>query len=114
MFLPFILSLIFARERDNPFYIGKTKNLKTRTRSHAYRLKVGSNLYCYNKLRKMLKEGHDWVIVTLEDYIPADQIDDRERYWISYYRAQGIKLTNLADGGEGGKGLTLCSSENFI
>lgn len=88
-------------QNGDPFYIGKTKCLKTRTRRHRWRMDSGVNLPKYNKLRKLLKEGFDWNIKVLEDGIPDAEWQAQECYWIKYYRKKGCKLYNLTDGGEG-------------
>ena len=90
----------------DPFYVGYTKCLKRRTASHRYRMNLGINLPCYNKLRKLLREGHEWIIRVIEDSLSEENVQDRERFWIAYYRAQGIKLYNLTDGGDGATGFT--------
>jgi hypothetical protein len=36
---------------------------------------------------------------------PGDDENTRERYWISYYRENGGRLTNATDGGDGASGV---------
>ncbi|MHA2279582.1 MAG: GIY-YIG nuclease family protein [Promethearchaeota archaeon] len=88
-------------QNGDPFYVGKTKCLKTRMRHHRWRMDSGINLPKYNKLRKLLREGFKWDIQVLEDGIPDEEWQVQECYWIKFYRDQGCKLYNLTDGGEG-------------
>lgn len=88
-------------QNGDPYYIGKTKCLKTRTRHHRWRMDSGVNLPKYNKLRKLLREGFKWEILVLEDGIPDNEWKAQECHWIKLYREQGCKLYNLTDGGEG-------------
>ncbi len=90
---------------DQPFYVGKTNNLKTRKRHHIYRANSGNTLPVYNKLRKMLLLRKEVGMVVLED-VTNENCDAREQYYISRLRSEGVTLLNLADGGEGGKGHT--------
>jgi group I intron endonuclease len=96
----------FVDEENSPFYIGKTKNLKSRKTNHLYRAKSGCRLYLYCKLRKMIANGEEFDIVIIESEIKDTDIDAREQFWIAEYKRLGYKLCNLTDGGEGGKGMT--------
>ena len=89
-------------EKGSPFYVGRTNCLKTRNRHHQWRMNIGITLPKYNKLRKLIREGHTWNIKVLENGIDKKDINDREIHWIAYWKKQpGIKLYNLTDGGEG-------------
>jgi len=97
--------LIYALVDGNgkPFYVGKTKDLKQRNAQHLYEVGLGNKLPKYNKLRKLLKEGHEFsnLIRVIEEGISCDDIDTREIYHIRRLREEGYKLKNLTDGGEG-------------
>jgi len=89
-----------------PFYIGKSNNPKKRKKRHLYDAKnLMLNYPVHNKLRKLLRDGLGIDLEILESKLTEDEVDDREVYWISFYRTK-TKLCNLANGGEGGKGLT--------
>jgi group I intron endonuclease len=102
------LIYIFVDKDKKPFYIGKTIDLKKRTKAHLLECKKGNSLYKYNKLRKILKTGLtiDEIIVIIEENIEMDLLDDREIYYIEKLRKDGYQLTNLTDGGDGGDTLT--------
>lgn len=93
----------FIDDSGNPFYVGKTNDLKIRKQAHLYEVKKGNTLPKYNKLRKLLREGHEFssLIVVLEKDIPYDQVDNKEIHHIRKLREEGYKLRNLTDGGEG-------------
>lgn len=96
----------FVDGANSPFYVGKTINLQQRKRNHVWNAKSGCKLYLYCKLRKMMANNEPFDAVVIEQGIPDAEIDDKERYWIAEYRRLGYKLCNLADGGEGGKGMS--------
>ena len=91
----------------NPFYIGKSINPEKRKKRHVYdATTLGYNYPVHNKIRKLLRQGLDLGIEILEGDISDCDIDGREQFWISDYRQKGIKIYNVANGGEGGKGST--------
>lgn len=90
-----------------PFYIGKSKSPKKRLKRHVYDAKnLGLNYPVHNKIRKLLREELGLDIEIVEGNIGEDRIDERELFWIKEYRNKGYRLFNVADGGEGGKGMT--------
>lgn len=93
----------FVDINEVPFYIGKTYNMKKRTKEHFYEVRRGNKLPKYNKLRKLAKEGCalEKFIKIIEENIPLDKADEREIFWIAKLRENGYKLKNLTDGGEG-------------
>lgn len=96
-------------ENQQVFYIGKTCRPKTRLNRHLGEVRKGNHLYVYNKLRQVLdRKGGDKVGIfhILEDNINENEIDNREMFYIKKFRDAGVKLTNLTNGGEGGKGFT--------
>lgn len=90
----------------NPFYVGYSKNLKQRTRKHKWRMNSGVNLPYYNKLKKLLKAGHKWIIKIVENNLSEKNVKEREIFWIAYYKKNGVKLHNLTNGGDGATGFT--------
>lgn len=93
----------FIDGEGNPFYVGKTNDLKIRKQAHLYEVKKGNTLPKYNKLRKLLGQGHEFnnLIIVLEEGIHYDQIDNKEIYHIQKLREEGYRLRNLTDGGDG-------------
>ena len=96
----------------NPFYIGKSNNPEKRKKRHIYDAKtLGYNYPVHNKIRKLLREGLGLEFQIIESGLSELNIDEREQYWIADYRQRGIKIYNVAAGGEGGKGANAESIE---
>ena len=100
---------VLVDETGLPFYIGKTVNPKRRLLRHIEEVRKGNHLAVYNKLRQVLKRNgwkRDALLQVIEKDVPDDVVDDRETYFIAEYKKQGMRLKNLTNGGEGGKGFT--------
>lgn len=91
---------------DNPFYVGKTNNIKKRQHGHLNMARRGFISPVYSKIRKLQRQGWVFNFQILEECSESN-CDERERFYIASLKEQGFKLTNLAEGGEGG-----CSSES--
>jgi predicted DNA-binding protein (UPF0251 family) len=92
---------IYALEyADKIFYIGKTNNLKTRLSKHKSTAKL-QRTHKENYINKLLIEGKNIEIKIIETIENGNE-DEREIYWISYYKSIGYKLYNGTSGGEGG------------
>jgi hypothetical protein len=95
---------IIKNTLTNKVYIGKTISLIVRQKEHLRKLKYGKHInkhlqYSYNKY------GKD--IFTFDVLEECDEclIDDKEKYWISFYDSTNkSKGYNLTHGGEGGVG----------
>ena len=100
---------ILVDENGVPFYVGKTINPKRRLARHIEEVRKGNHLAVYNKLRQVLTRNgwkRDGTLRIIETGVPDALVDARETFYISEYKKQGIKLKNLTEGGEGGKGFT--------
>lgn len=100
---------ILVDEAGIPFYVGKTVNPKRRLSRHIEEVRKGNHLAVYNKLRQVfVRNGwkRDGILQIIERGVPDSLVDTRETFHISEYKKQGIKLKNLTEGGEGGKGFT--------
>lgn len=89
-------------------YIGQTNNLKVRWNPHSYK---GSS-YFYNAI---LKYGWDkFSHKIIENNIPSEKIDAREKYWINYYESNNKdKGYNLTSGGTNNYNLSLESKKKI-
>lgn len=76
-------------------YIGQTTNFKKRKKEHLSEDRV--NLKFHNLLRKHYE---DFTIEILEDNIPIEKLDEREKYYIQLYDSMNHGF-NLTDGGDG-------------
>ncbi len=92
---------IYGLEYDGViFYIGKTNDLKTRLCKHKSSAKL-QRTYKENYINKLIIENKDFKIKIIET-VENSKEDEREIYWISYYKSIGHKLCNSTSGGEGG------------
>lgn len=83
-------------------YVGKTvKSLADRLYRHLYRIERCANTHKGKWMNSVLSAGREVQIVQLECCDDAEQ-DAREIFWIAKLRADGFKLTNGTDGGQGG------------
>jgi len=93
------------------FYVGYTYDLKRRFNSHMniYGKKREKNSYKDNVINKILKLGlkPEMKVIDECDYVfnSEHNMFEHQRleiYYIKKYRDEGIKLTNLTEGGDGG------------
>lgn len=87
-------------------YIGQTKqSLKDRDSKHLQQIK--DNTYFHRALKKYGRENFNLELV--EDKIPFDLLDSREKYWIDYFNSFYTtgKGYNLTQGGKWGSGTQL-------
>jgi hypothetical protein len=82
-------------------YVGKS-NHPTRCLYLHYREKAPT--YKNRWLRSVRARGQEPVIRILEEIDEADW-QERERYWIAFYRERGARLVNGTDGGDGVHGM---------
>ena len=85
--------------RDNQVrYVGKTNNLKQRLSSHIYRAKSGVNSPIHCWIRKLLDLNLK-PSISIQEICNKDNWEEKERYWIEYYRGKYENITNISDGG---------------
>jgi hypothetical protein len=98
-----IYALVDAREPEHFRYVGKTvREIQERLYFHLYRQPAERNLHKKRWIIKVQDAGGDVIPVLLEEC--ADDVqDEREIFWIAKARAEGHRLTNMTDGGEGGR-----------
>jgi hypothetical protein len=92
----FIYALVDPRN-NAVRYVGKSNEPKARFFIHMHY--ECSNGHKQNWLNQLKRLGLLPVMEIIEEC--GEDWADRERYWISYHRRTGAKLTNLTDGGEG-------------
>lgn len=94
----YIYSLIDPR--DNRIrYIGKTNNLKRRLLQHTKSKELLYNTFKNHWIKKLISLSLSPIIQVIEE---CDETNwqEKERYWIAYYRNIYTDLTNGTDGGE--------------
>jgi group I intron endonuclease len=83
-------------------YIGQTINLKKRI--NAYRCdikKYNKDIKLHNSLRKY---GWDAHVLEIIEEVPEELLNERERYWVAYYKTYCYKYPdglNMTEGGDG-------------
>jgi len=87
-------------------YVGQAVNLTKRLDHHIQVSKIPTNTrHISNWIRSLTSKP---LIETIE-VCEYSEINNRERWWIKYYREQGCNLCNHSNGGEGaGIGNTNC------
>jgi group I intron endonuclease len=98
--MPVRLGLIYKfTSPSNKMYIGKTvQSFSQRMYGHKKKssgctaLKNAINKYGWAEMKREI----------VEENIPEDQLNDREKYWIKTYNTIAPHGYNLTDGGEGG------------
>lgn len=79
-------------------YIGKADNLKHRFQVH---MSDRRDTYKRRWINALQERGLKPLMDILEE-VPYEIWEEREIYWIDFYRSQGCHLTNTATGGSGG------------
>lgn len=98
--MPIRVGLIYKfTSPSNKSYIGKTvQSFSKRMRGHKKKnsnctaLKNAINKYGWDQMKREI----------VEENIPEDQLNDREKYWIKTYNTMTPHGYNLTDGGDGG------------
>ncbi len=82
--------------------MGKTEStLRLRLNHHMHRARAGKRHHVYCWIRKLLSKGVLPTIEVVEEKTSHEDLIEAERFYISYFRSLGFKLTNHTDGGEG-------------
>lgn len=85
---------------NDKIYIGKTgMNFGDRWDSHKSLLRNGKhdNRYLQNAWNKYGADSFEFIIV---EECSIEELDDKEKYWIKYYKEQNLSY-NILDGGDG-------------
>lgn len=105
----FIVYALLDPRTNEIRYIGRTNNIKNRFAAHINRAKNlkkalnNNNEHLYNWINILLDLDLKPIIKILESDIIEDNINEKEIYWIKYYRNK----TNLVNQNDGGKGFGL-------
>ena len=89
-------------------YVGKTvRSLSRRLGNHIANAKGNKhNRHLSNWILNILKENKKPIIELLET-CQSDIWQEREQYWIKYYKELGFDLKNMTNGGDGNTGLKM-------
>lgn len=94
-------------KHNGKVYIGQSNDIYTRWRSHWKQVNRGDNDCLHNYMRKYGKDNFEYEII---EKCNQSIINEREKYWISYYDSYNNGL-NSTLGGEGVKGKTYSDKE---
>jgi group I intron endonuclease len=82
-------------------YIGQSWNIKDRFRKYNYK---SSQIFLMRSFEKYGKDKHKFEIIEFLDINSTQELmDEREIYWIDFYKKQKINLMNIRGGGSRGK-----------
>ncbi len=101
----FIYGLYSSAEPGVIRYVGQTQNeMRRRLADHIRRALAGYRSHKVSWIRTTINDGH----VVLSSFLALassnDEADELERYYIAKLRAEGVRLTNNADGGRVNRG----------
>lgn len=100
----FIYELLDPRSKEIR-YVGKTNNPKHRYSQHLYCSKYRKRTsHCVSWIKSLLEIGLEPILEIKEEFNNECECFRREIELISKYRNDGVKLTNLTNGGEGQSG----------
>lgn len=93
---------ILKDQENNIRYVGKTTNIRRRLYSHIAEAKLNkSKRYVLNWIRQLLSNNQKPILEVIEE-CNENNWQEREIYWINYYKETTPNLCNLCDGGTGG------------
>lgn len=81
-------------------YVGQSHDPKRRFAGHLWQGRSGQRTYHARWIRKILATG-DLPILEIIEEATVENWQVREPHWIAWYRAQGCRLVNTTDGGDG-------------
>ena len=104
-----IYALVAKRRPTEIRYVGRVaeENPDGRLRSHLREANRGGSTHKNNWIRKVLADGDEVMVITLESGLTWEESSRREVQYIAHYRELGYKLTNMTNGGEGTTGRIL-------
>lgn len=99
-----IYSLVDPRDRQHVRYVGKTIiGLSSRLKSHLHFSALKSNTHRNNWIKSLLSVNIKPEISMIEEIFDDDvnKHNERERYWIRFFKNLGYRLVNGTEGGDG-------------
>ena len=88
---------------NNKIYIGQTmqKNPKMRWYAHLADARRGKKSHLYDSIRKYGQECFMWEII--DCVATLDELNAKEEYWLTHYRALGFEVYNNREAGRNKK-----------
>ena len=86
-----------TRKETGKVYIGQTNNCERRIKEHCAPSAAEKSRIAVDKaIKKYGKEAFDFEVI---EECTIEQLNEREKYWIKYYKSQG-EVYNETDGGD--------------
>ena len=96
----FIYALHSSAAPDIIRYIGQTqRDVRGRLAGHLASAKRGDRGYKADWIRKTIQDGHSVIASVLAVVSSSQEANELEKYYIAKLRADGVALTNQAEGG---------------
>lgn len=95
-----------VNKKNGYIYVGQHKAEKFMCEQY-----LGSGIALTRAVSRYGKDN--FYVVLLDECDTREQLNERERYWIQYYRQQGVDMYNIASGGEGGDIIHTLSEEQI-
>jgi group I intron endonuclease len=90
---------VITNKINNKKYVGQTINPNSRFNQHIISSKKDTNIFLYNAINKYGNENFSFDLVEID--IPIEDVNEREKDWISKLKTKKPYGYNLTDGGEG-------------
>lgn len=107
--MPEYITYALHHDESPHVYVGKSSSGFIRPRQHglpAY-MKMHAHLPVIKWISKLRKSGKEFEIVVLEKFDSINGLDESERFHIANFKAIGMSLLNLTEGGDGAYGRVL-------
>lgn len=92
---------IVINKINKKIYIGKTtKSLDRRIKQHYNDVNINRLTWFHKALKKYNKKDFIWL--KIESAKDKNDLNNKEKYWIKFFKKKNIILYNLTDGGDGG------------
>jgi predicted GIY-YIG superfamily endonuclease len=103
---------VFLDQKNRPYYVGKTNNMKRRRKEHLYEIDTGNTLPKYAKARKLIDQGFYLKMRRIRKTYSEDKAFALERKYIKKYRKMGYVLMNCTYGGPDEKPMKINNMKN--
>ncbi len=110
---PMLYIYLIENEVNGKVYVGKTNNIGKRWERHKSKAKYINKLRNNGKkvqteyfINALIKHGFEvWEICVIDTAFTEEELDEKEIYWIAFYRQKlgRDKVYNIHDGGTGGR-----------
>ena len=87
--------------KTNKIYIGQSSNIKYRFSKYKS-LSVKNQIKIYNSLKKYGYDNHTFEILEKFNFLDHKKLNEREQYYMDFYRKKGFILLNIKEAGNNG------------